>query len=472
MSLNELNAKKCFQLLIEHNKFFNTFLVYMDENNTKDIPVIEFLTISQDYVSKIRDRFDKNDLDRLITFLNIKVLEKNKFIICSKNNNHQYFNFAKHIEETLRHISEDYSLKINLKTEGVFKDHKESLKRKISEFNEYNILSENERLMYKKDLINVFQNIRHNFREHMESIENRSQTLSNTIQKNSTSKKDTIKELIVFNEQYIEPFLYFIKDNENDKNSFSEIIKDISRKIYSIDEHLAFEINNFTINFSKYKDKLSIIISKINEYKRQNEEEIKLFNAIEKGFNEILELVKERNDGRKINYQLITSDFHKKFDFLNKILSNDNNLIKIESYNNISKNIINLEKDLQVEYRVDEAVNEIEIKRIDNFNYEQYNNYVNDDNQQLIYSIIHQNFDNLSQIDSLEVFNKIHQLLKEEFKEKYEIYFSIFATSYLLTQTDNIFYGYDKFHKIEIKDEFTTIIYKYLPLYAYEFDKE
>lgn len=475
--INDLNKKKCYNLLIEHNKFFNNLLKYIDENETKKIPESFYLKQAQLYTEVLlsnaveyKDNTEKNKVEVLLNFLSIETLSSNKFI--EYHQDKHYFILDQHIEHILRDITDDYTIKLNLKTVGIFKDHTESLKRLIGELANYNAFNANEIEIFHKEIEEILRKIRKDLENNMNSIKYKANSLSHNIDsnQNKSDKESKIKELLKFNDQYISPFLNFISDSS--KGGLNSVLYKLSKKIYKIDPNMGFLINNISIHFSTYKKTINEIIQKINNYKSQSEQDLIIFNGIERCFNEVYQLTNELSDGRKSGYKLTSTNFHEQYDIFNNMLSNDNNFIKLNDYDYLIDNLEIFEKDLFIEFNIKEENNNvsyhqdnekiiIDAKEIE----KEYNNKLKDEEKEKekidkIIHILNKKIDYLLNNNTEDIMLKVHETLKDNI-ENYELYDSIFATSFLCESYDNIYYNAKKFNYIE----FGNLKFKHLPLY-------
>lgn len=376
----------------------------------------------------------KKDIDNISMAYSIDNMLSNGLIGKNDNNNTIYFP-NKYLLDMFRDIfsSQKYGMSQNLKIGLDFQDYLTKLKdlHKKLKNKQFLSLTDQEEIFYhcEKILDSVRCDLDNNFKNIKDISENISQHNENESIKNKILLIENINKL---NNKNIEPFKNFLSQDSGVINILTKIRKELDGNDQL---QQVREINLYIITINSYYQSLIKIYEKINAYIRKNKDDIELYQAFEKAFNKVKDVVDDINDGRLINYTLESNNLLDNFNF-KELYNIKNTKINKKNINiDYSKIILRFNhicESVEEHIQKEEIKKEEKKKKFDSSHIKNIENKNKQDNDKsyekyLIRSkfrnVINNNINILKEKDlNIDLVTKIDNLLKENVENYYSGY--------------------------------------------------
>lgn len=363
-----LNKKNSISTFLLYPKPMIETIKLMDQLKSTSINIHTFNSFVKDSIHHYSESSEtktgsiivsKKDIDNMSMAYSIDNMLANGLIGRNDNDNTIYFP-NKYLLDMFRDIfsSQKYGISQNLKIGLDFQDYLTKLKDLHKKLKNKQSLSsiDQEEIFYhcEKILDSVRCDLDNNFKNIKDISENISQKNENDSIQNKMLMIDNINNL---NNKNIEPFKNFLSQDSGIINILTKIRKELDGNDQL---QQAREINLYIITINSYYQSLIKIYEKINAYIRKNKDDIELYQAFEKSFNKVKDIVDDINDGRLINYTLESNNLLDHFDF-KEIYNIKNTKINKKNINiDYSKIILRFD---QICESVEEHIQEEEIKK-------------------------------------------------------------------------------------------------------------
>ncbi|MBM24249.1 MAG: hypothetical protein CL760_00875 [Chloroflexi bacterium] len=433
---------------------------YVDKTNfqifiKEQITIVENLNEKKQVVEQIKNAYSLKNLisHRLINF----------------DDGEDKLSFTSYIEDMFRDISED--IKPKPITRRTFLDHINNLDNLIKDSYDYHSYNKIEKELFVEDLKRKLNVIKQDFEKNKNIIENEADNLSQFLEddtKDIKSKREMMTKIIELSDKYIEPFFNFIQERRN-KEGFISKLKKIGLFFEELDDTIeAYEISRFVLNFKGYNKEIFNIYEKINDYRRKGREDLTVYNAFEKAFNNLHETSEELLDGLLVRNTLESSNFHESFNLLSSIKANNFKKTDISmNYDDLSSRFDKIEETLLIdkdktEEEIEHEIDDEKLKSLEKIEtLFDKKGKINIQNTQLISDIIGVNMKNLmTKDDKYDIIYKLHTILSSNMSN-YDVFFTVYAYNSIRKRINNVKVGYNERNRLKVDDK----IYEYRPVY-------
>lgn len=464
-----LNKTKTLEVLIQNKKPIIKAISYMDSINSNYIEKVQFESFVKETLDITKSISNKKQLiENIKSAYNIKNLISHRLINFDEGSDK--LNFIKYLEDMFRDISED--IKPKPITKRSFIDHIHNLEHLIKDSYYYESYSKSEKELFLEDLKNKLNVIQQDFDKNRNIITKEADNLSKFLEddvNDNNAKREMMLKIIELSDKYIEPFFNFLRERNNEDGFINKMKKIILFFEDIEDTKEALEVQRFLINFKSYHKDIQSVYEKINDYRRKRNEDLNIYNAFERAFNDLNTISNNLQDGKLLNNYLESSDFHKKFNHLDFIKAQKFNKSDIQvDYEDFTNRVRKIEdfillenEEIKSEDKVENLNKEQleEIKKADDLFLEKSN--INKENTKLISKILLINQKSLMKKDKeIDLIYKVHKILSSNM-ENYKIFFTIYAYNSIRKKINKVEVGYNKRKYIE----FNNKTYSYRPVY-------
>lgn len=359
-----VNAKTCIKTLIEYSRPIERLLDYQIRNQCETIPVDIFQTYVRELLQDVKIQLkDAANLSRVVNEItesySIAALQRHDYVIVDEG--HRAIALNGFIDSLFRHIVDKMLVKPI--PERKFRQHEKTLSDIIKDSAAYNAKNQSSREVEIEYIQEFLREVKSDFSSNLLAIETHSENLSQLIEsdEHELSKRELMNKIVELCDKYIEPFFRFLQASYK-RASFIEKMGQLQQ--FFAREGFVYEandINRFIIHFKKYLDEIKVVYDRVNSYRRKSKQDLRVFNAFEKAFNDLNDAVLSVLDGKRVANKLESSRFHTPYTHLDGMLNSKKRFSSGFNADHVRRHFASIENKLLLEINNRSLIEECEV---------------------------------------------------------------------------------------------------------------
>lgn len=359
-----VNAKTCIKTLIEYSRPIERLLDYQIRNQCETIPVDIFQTYVRELLQDVKIQLkDAANLSRVVNEItesySIAALQRHDYVIVDEGNRAIALNGF--VDSLFRHIVDKMLVKPI--PERKFRQHEKTLSDIIKDSAAFNAKNQSSREVEIEYIQEFLREVKSDFSSNLLAIETHSENLSQLIEsdEHELSKRELMNKIVELCDKYIEPFFRFLQASYK-RASFIEKMGQLQQ--FFAREGFVYEandINRFIIHFKKYLDEIKVVYDRVNSYRRKSKQDLRVFNAFEKAFNDLNDAVLSVLDGKRVANKLESSRFHTPYTHLDGMLNSKKRFSSGFNADHVRRHFASIENKLLLEINNRSLIEECEV---------------------------------------------------------------------------------------------------------------